>query len=67
MIYYWILMLSRAGETAGLPMAVFVNKDDCDRQVAFYYETHAKLGIPEKPREMRWHCIGVSMPASTAD
>ena len=62
MIYYWVLMLSRVGETAGLPMAVFVDKTECERQVAFYYEAPV-----DKPREMQWRCMGVMMPASTGD
>lgn len=50
-------MLSRVGETAGLPMAVFTDRATCEQQVALYY----KMPLDHE-REMQWRCLGVIMP-----
>ena len=51
---YWVLMLTRVGETAGIPMAVFTDEQSCKAEIVIY----------DEPAEMRWYCMGVIMPAS---
>lgn len=54
-ITYWILMLSKVGEVAGLPMAVYETQEECLEQIEPHVEDFGA------DRETYWRCLGVLM------